>query len=128
MLTEYGFWDIFSGLFGVFVFIAYRVVIFTIIADLFRDTELSGWAKALWLLFIVLVPFLAGLVYVIARGSAMAARQRERRSIANEYVDDRGGVSTYNPNDEIAKAQGLLRDGTISQAEYERIQADTYSQ
>jgi ABC-type multidrug transport system fused ATPase/permease subunit len=128
MLTEYGFWDIFSGLFGVFVFIAYLVVIFTIIADLFRDTELSGWAKALWLLFIVLVPFLAGLVYVIARGSAMAARQRERRSIANEYVDDRGGVSTYNPNDEIAKAQGLLRDGTISQAEYERIQADTYSQ
>ena len=128
MLTEYGFWDIFSGLFGVFVFIAYLVVIFTIIADLFRDTELSGWAKALWLIFIVLVPFLAGLAYVIARGSQMAARQRERRSIANEYVDDRGGVSAYNPNDEIAKAQGLLRDGTISQAEYDRIQADTYSQ
>ncbi|MCD2440850.1 PLDc N-terminal domain-containing protein [Agromyces sp. SYSU K20354] len=128
MLTEYGFWDIFSGLFGVFVFVAYLVVLFTIIADLFRDTELNGWAKAVWLIFLVFVPFLTALVYVIARGKQLAARQRERRAIANEYVDDRGGVSTYNPNDEIAKAQGLLRDGTISQAEYDRIQADTYSQ
>ena len=128
MLTEYGFWDIFSGLFGVFVFIAYLVVLFTIIADLFRDTELKGWAKAIWLLFLVLVPFVTALVYVIARGKQLAARQRERASIANEYVDDRGDVQAYNPNDEVAKAQGLLRDGTISQAEYDRIQADTYSQ
>ena len=128
MLSEYGFWDIFSGLFGVFVFIAYLGVLFTIIADLFRDTELNGWAKAVWLIFLVLVPFLTGLVYVIARGSKLAARQRERRGIATEYVDDRGNVSGYNPDDEMEKAKGLLRDGTISQAEYDRIQADTYSQ
>ena len=64
MLTEYGFWDIFSGLFGVFVFIAYLVVLFTIIADLFRDAELKGWAKAIWLFFLVLVPFITALVYV----------------------------------------------------------------
>lgn len=128
MLTEYGFWDIFSGLFGVFVFIAYLGVLFTIIADLFRDTELNGWAKAVWLIFLVLVPFLTGLVYVIARGSKLAARQRERRGIATEYVDDRGNVSGYNPDDEMEKAKGLLRDGTISQAEYDRIQAASLSE
>lgn len=128
MLTEYGFWDIFSGLFGVFVFIAYLGVLFTIIADLFRDTELNGWAKAVWLIFLVLVPFLTGLVYVIARGSKLAARQRERRGIATEYVDDRGDVSGYNPDDEMEKAKGLLRDGTISQAEYDRIQATSLSE
>ncbi|HEX6366362.1 MAG TPA: hypothetical protein VF000_09480 [Agromyces sp.] len=128
MLTEYGFWDIFSGLFGVFVFIAYLGVLFTIIADLFRDTELNGWAKAVWLIFLVLVPFLTGLVYVIARGSKLAARQRERRGIATEYVDDRGDVSGYNPDDEMEKAKGLLRDGTISQAEYDRIQAASLSE
>ena len=128
MLTEYGFWDIFSGLFGVFVFIAYLGVLFTIIADLFRDTELNGWAKAVWLIFLVLVPFLTGLVYLIARGSKLAARQRERRGIATEYVDDRGDVSGYNPDDEMEKAKGLLRDGTISQAEYDRIQAASLSE
>jgi ABC-type multidrug transport system fused ATPase/permease subunit len=128
MLTEYGFWDIFSGLFGVFVFIAYLGVLFTIIADLFRDTELNGWAKAVWLIFLVLVPFLTGLVYVIARGSKLAARQRERRGIATEYVDDGGDVSGYNPDDEMEKAKGLLRDGTISQAEYDRIQAASLSE
>ena len=128
MLSEYGFWDIFSGLFGVFVFIAYLGVLFTIIADLFRDTELNGWAKAVWLIFLVLVPFLTGLVYVIARGSKLAARQRERRGIATEYVDDRGDVSGYNPDDEMEKAKGLLRDGTISQAEYDRIQAASLSE
>ena len=128
MLTEYGFWDIFSGLFGVFVFIAYLGVVFTIIADVFRDTELNGWAKALWLICLILVPFLTGLVYVIARGSKLAVRQRERRNIATEYVDDRGGVSAYNPDDEMAKAKGLLRDGAISQAEYDRIQAASLSE
>jgi pyrroloquinoline quinone (PQQ) biosynthesis protein C len=128
MLTEYGFWDIFSGLFGVFVFIAYLGVLFTIIADLFRDPELNGWAKALWLIFLVLVPFLTGLVYVIARGSKLAARQHERRNIATEYIDDRGDVSGYNRDDEMAKAKGMLRDGTISQAEYDRIQAASLSE
>jgi hypothetical protein len=65
---------------------------------------------------------------VIARGSKLAARQRERRGIATEYVDDRGDVSGYNPDDEMEKAKGLLRDGTISQAEYDRIQAASLSE
>lgn len=128
LLSEFGFWDIFSGVFGIFVFIAYLVVLFTIIADMFRDTELNGWAKAAWLIFLIFVPFLTALVYVIARGKKMAARQRAMRAQANEYIDDRGGVSQYNPNDEVAKAQGLLRDGTISQAEYDRIQGASYSE
>jgi hypothetical protein len=111
-----------GGLFGLLVFFGYLAVLFMIIADLFRDSKIGGFGKAIWLLFLVFVPLLTGLVYLIARGSAMAARGREREARGREYVDDRGDTSQYNPNDEILKAQGLLGDGAISQAEFERIQ------
>ena len=99
-----------------------------IIGDLFRDPKLNGWAKAIWLVFLVFVPMLTGLVYLIARGKAMAARGRERDDRGREYIDDYGATSQYNPNDEILKAQGLLRDGAISQAEYDRIQQASMSE
>ena len=118
----------FGGLFGVLVFLAALFVLFMIIADLFRDPSISGWGKAVWLVFLVFVPVVTGLVYLIARGSAMAARGRERDDLGREYVGDDGATTQYNRNDEILKAQGLLRDGTISQAEYDRIQQASLSE
>jgi hypothetical protein len=127
-----GFWDnagpAFGGLFGLLVFFGYLAVLVMIIGDLFRDPKLNGWAKAIWLVFLVFVPMLTGLVYLIARGKAMAARGRERDDRGREYIDDYGATSQYNPNDEILKAQGLLRDGAISQAEYDRIQQASMSE
>ena len=69
------FWDFFWLLVWSFFFIAYLIVLFQIVADLFRDRELSGWWKALWIVFLILLPVLTSLVYLVARGRGMAERQ-----------------------------------------------------
>jgi len=69
-----GFWDLFWWFFWVFVFVTYLIVLFSIIVDVFRDHTLNGWLKAVWLIFLIFVPFLTGVVYVIARGKGMAER------------------------------------------------------
>lgn len=125
MAFDTNFWDVFSGLFGFFVFVAYLVALFSVIADLFRDTKLSGWGKAIWLLFLIFVPFITVLVYLIARGHGFAERENARRGVYHEYIDDRGGVSQVNPNDEVARAQGLAGDPTISGAQFDAVQRDS---
>lgn len=125
MAFDTNFWDVFSGLFGFFVFVAYLVALFSVIADLFRDTTLSGWGKAIWLLFLIFVPFITVLVYLIARGHGFAERENARRGVYHEYVDDRGQVSQYNPNDEVARAQGLGGDPTISGVQFDAVQRDS---
>ena len=69
-----GFWDFLLWIFWVFVFVAYLMVVFSIIADIFRDHALNGWLKAIWILFLIFVPFLTALIYLIARGSGMQKR------------------------------------------------------
>ena len=74
------FWDVIWWFLWAFVFIAYLMVLFAIIGDLFRDHKLSGWWKAVWIIFLIFVPFLTALVYLIARGKGMAERsQREAK-------------------------------------------------
>src|SRR5215216_2208469 len=68
------FWDIIWWFFWVFVFISYLMVLFNIVADLFRDHALNGWWKAVWIIFLIFVPFLTALVYLIARGKGMSER------------------------------------------------------
>ena len=116
------FWDLIGWFLSAFIFIAYLMVLFSIIGDLFRDRDLNGWAKALWIIFLVFLPFLTALVYLIARGKGMAERQiREvdtARSAANEYIREVAGSS---PADEIGKAKTLFDSGAITQAEYDRL-------
>jgi hypothetical protein len=69
-----GFWDLFWWFFWAFAFVAYLIVLFSILVDVFRDHTLNGWLKAVWILFLVFVPFITGLVYVITRGRGMAER------------------------------------------------------
>ena len=68
----------------IFVFIVYLFAIFAIIGDLFRDHKQSGWAKALWIIFLILVPFLTALIYLIARGGGMAERQQAAAAAAQK--------------------------------------------
>ena len=69
------FWNVLWAMFWVFAFVAYLFAIFAIIGDLFRDHKLNGWLKALWIIFLIFVPFITALVYLIARGKSMAERQ-----------------------------------------------------
>ncbi len=118
------FWDIFWWFFIVYALFAFLYALFIVIADLFRDHELSGWWKAIWIVFLAFVPFLTLLVYMIARGKGMAERsmQRARRDqeAADSYIRE---VATASPTEEISKAKALLDAGTISPDEFQRIKA-----
>ncbi|MCB8044774.1 SHOCT domain-containing protein [Microbacterium oxydans] len=122
------FWDIIWWFLLAFVFISYLFALFAIVGDLFRDRQLNGWWKAVWIVFLIFVPFLTVLVYLIARGSGMAERSDAEaanvRSAADAYIQQVAGTS---PSDEIAKARALLDSGTITAGEYDAIKAKALS-
>jgi len=109
------------------VFISYLMVLFSIIGDLFRDSALNGWLKAVWIIFLIFVPFLTALVYLIARGNSMAQRSTaqalEARRAQDAYIRETAGSSSSSPVDDIAKAKALLDSGAIAPAEYEALKA-----
>ena len=106
-----------------FYIAAYIYVVILIISDLFRDEKLSGWFKALWILFLVFVPFLTALVYVIARGKDMAARAAASRGYAMPESDDYRPTASTTPAADIAKAKELLDAGVISQGEFDALKS-----
>ncbi len=118
------FWDVIGWFLWAFVFIAYLFALFAIIGDLFRDHKLNGCFKALWILFLVFVPFLTALIYLIARGRGMAERsQKEVKQVQQAQSDYIKSVAGTSPSEEIAKAKALLDAGSITQAEYDSIKA-----
>jgi type VI protein secretion system component VasK len=119
------FWDFFWLLIWSYIFVAYLVVLFRIVADVFRDGELGGFAKALWIIALIFVPVLTALIYLIARGRGMAERQagaaRQAQAETEQYIQS--VASTPSSADQIASAKALRDDGTITQDEYERLKA-----
>ncbi len=117
------FWDFFWLLIWTYIFVAYLMLLFHIFGDVFRDRELGGFAKALWVIFLIVAPFLSVLIYLIARGRGMAERQaaaaRQAQAETEQYIQS--VASTPNSADQIASAKVLLDDGTISQVEYDRL-------
>lgn len=116
------FWDIVVLLASTFVFVAYLFVLFHIVVDLFRDSEMGGGAKVLWFIGLVLVPLLTAIIYILARGSGMAARQqaamKRAKDDADAYIRNVAGAT---PAQEIAQAKALLDAGTISADEFARL-------
>ena len=117
------FWDWFWLLIWTFVFVCYLMVLFQIIIDLFRDKDLSGWWKALWIIFLIIFPFLAAVIYLIARGRGMAERQagavQSAQAATDQYIQS--VASRGNPAEQIASAKTLLDNGTISQDEFDKL-------
>ena len=116
------FWDILWLIFSTFVFVAYILVLFQIVVDLFRDHELGGGFKALWIIGLIFVPLLTALVYIVARGRGMAERQRaalqRAKSDTEAYIK---GVAGKSPADQISDAKALLDAGTINADEFARL-------
>ncbi|MFI0433120.1 MAG: SHOCT domain-containing protein [Candidatus Nanopelagicales bacterium] len=109
----------------VFAFVAYLFILFFILTDLFRDHKLSGWWKAIWILFLVFFPFITALVYLIFRGKGMGERAQQAQSDAiaaqNAYIKQVAGTTT--PADQISGAKALLDQGAITQEEFDKIKA-----
>lgn len=107
-----------------FFLVAYLMVLFQIIGDLFRDRALAGGWKALWMVFLIALPLLTAVVYLIARGGGMAERQgaavTSARAATDEYIRS---VASTGPADQIRAAKDLLDSGALTAAEYEQLKA-----
>lgn len=120
------FWDFLWSMFWIFAFVAYLFAIFAIIGDLFRDHRLAGWAKAIWIVFLIFIPFLTALAYLVTRGRGMAERNAaataQARHATEDYIRQAAGTSV-SAADEIHKARSLLDAGVITPAEFEALKA-----
>jgi hypothetical protein len=119
------FWDFFWFTISFFLLMAYLMVLFQIVTDLFRDKETSGVMKAVWIFFLIFVPILTSLIYLIVKGHKMternvAAVQAAQKS-QEEYIRSVSGSGSA--SDEIARAKELLDSGAISAEEFERLKA-----
>ena len=108
----------------VFLLVAWLWILFGIVGDLFRDHELSGWAKAAWIFFLIFLPFLGALIYLIARGAGMRDRtikeQAEVKRHFETYVRETAGTSSA---DELRKLSELKQRGDLTDAEFEQAKA-----
>ena len=113
------------ALFEFFLFFAWFMCLFWIFGDIFRSKDLGGGAKTLWVLFVIIVPWLGILIYLIVRGHGMQERQLEQakdmQKAQAEYIQSVAGSG--NSADQIASAKGLLDSGAITQAEFDQIKA-----
>ncbi len=117
-------WDLFLLSIWVFAFISYLWAVIAIFGDIFRDRELKGWAKAIWVLLLFAVPFLTALIYLIVRGGGMSQRAAQAYEASRAATDDyirtvAGSTATA----DIEKAKALLDSGAITKAEYETLKA-----
>ena len=123
VLANYNLGDALLTTLAIFFLVVWLWVMFTILVDLFRDSELSGWWKAVWVFFLVFFPFITAFVYLIARGKGMRERAvrdaQETKAQTDAYIRQ---VAT-SPVDEIAKLNDLRQQGAITQEEYDRLKA-----
>ena len=118
------------ALFEFFLFFAWFMCLFWVLADIFRSRDLGGGAKTIWILFVIVIPWLGVLVYVIARGNGMQQRQleqaKEMQAAQADYIKSVAGTGGSSV-DQIASAKSLLDSGAITQAEFDQMKAKALS-
>ena len=121
------FWDFLVWLFWFYVIVSCIWIFITVFIDIFRDSTLNGWGKALWVIFLVFVPFLAAFIYLIARGRGMAernaAKAAEAQAASADYIRSVAATSSTSTAAEIEKGKQLLDSGAITQAEFDALKA-----
>jgi hypothetical protein len=125
VLADYTFGQALLTVLEIFLFAAWLMVLFTIIGDLFRDHSLSGWAKAAWVVFLIFIPFLGALVYLLARGDGMRERALAEQQAAQKQIDTyiRQTAGDGSAADELTKLSELHDKGKLSDEEFERAKA-----
>ncbi len=129
VLADYPFLDVLWTLFVIFIWVIWFWLLITVFADVFRRHDIGGGKKTLWLIFVIVVPFLGVFIYLISQSSAMAERNMKQMEAQQAQMDTyvksvagSGGAAA-----EIEKAKQLLDSGAISQAEYDAIKAKALS-
>jgi Phospholipase_D-nuclease N-terminal/Short C-terminal domain len=125
--ADYPFMDVLWTIIVFFAWVAWIWIVITVLGDVFRRDDIGGWGKAAWVVFVIVVPFLGVLVYLIAQHDGMRERAMTRaaaqQTALDQYVRETAGGSAG----EIAKAKELLDAGTITQAEFEAIKTKALS-
>jgi hypothetical protein len=129
VLADWQVGEVFLSMLWFFLFFIWIWLLITVFADIFRDHTMSGWGKAAWVIFVILLPFLGIFVYLIARGSSMAeraaAQQQQTDAQFKQYVQSVATPSS--PADELARLADLKAQGVISDAEFEQLKAKALS-
>ena len=125
LLSTYSFGDFFWDVLLFFAWVIWFWLLITVFSDLFRRHDLSGWAKGGWVVFVILIPYLGVLVYLIAEHDGIAKRNTEQAQAAQTQFDQyvQSVATKDDPAEQIAKAKGLLDSGAISQADFDAIKA-----
>ena len=126
---DYPVMGVFWSMLYFFIFFIWIMLLFRIFVDIFRSHDLGGFAKTLWFIFVIIVPFLGVFIYVIVRGKSMHERDMDQAKAQNEafksYVQQT--ASTGSTADELAKLADLLNTGALTQAEYDSAKAKVLS-
>ncbi|MGW4898801.1 SHOCT domain-containing protein [Kitasatospora sp. NPDC004240] len=129
-MDDYPLLDVFWTMLWLFLWILWFFLLFKVIGDIFRDHEMGGWGKAGWLIFVILLPYIGVLVYLIARGRSMTQRDlvqaKENEAAFRAYVQDAagsGGAAGPSHADELAKLAQLKANGSITEEEYLKAKA-----
>jgi hypothetical protein len=125
VLADYTFLDALWTMLVFFLWVAWFIVLFHVVADIFRRRDASGGKKTIWLLFVLFLPFVGVFAYLISNSDDMARRNLEQARAAQEQMDDyvRNVAGSAGPAAEIDKAKQLLDSGAITQGEFESIKA-----
>ena len=122
--ADYPFLDVFWTMIIFFFWVIWIWILVTVLIDIFRRHDISGWGKAAWTLFVIVLPYLGVFVYLISQGKGMAERRademRASQASFDSYVRD-VATAESSPSDQIAKAKELLDSGAIDQAEFDAL-------
>jgi hypothetical protein len=129
LAASYPFLEVFWTMLIFFAFVVWLWILFTVIADLFRRHDTSGFMKVLWIIFIIVLPYFGVFVYLIVEHKGMTERAISSQKAAQSQFDDyvQSVAAKSDPTEQINKAKGLLDSGSITQAEFERLKANALS-
>jgi Short C-terminal domain/Phospholipase_D-nuclease N-terminal len=122
LAADYPFLEVFWTMLIFFGFVIWLWILFAVLADILRRHDTSGWIKVVWIVFVVVLPFLGVFVYLIAEHGGMTERSIERQQAAQKQSDEYvRSVAQSSPAEQIAKAKELLDNGAITQAEFDQV-------